>query len=66
VSAIDDLRAAVLAGEANDLASRAAIELADQIAALNAAVFPPAPPATDPAVIAAQPITVDKPQLVGN
>jgi hypothetical protein len=66
VSAIDDLRDAVIAGTATDLTSRAVVELADRAAALEASVFPAPPPATDPAVIAAQPIETDKPTLQGS
>jgi hypothetical protein len=67
VSAVDDLRATVIAGEATDLTSRAVIELADRVAQLEASVFP----APSPAVRARrrsrpQPITTERPQLSGS
>jgi hypothetical protein len=66
VSAVDDLRAAVIAGEVTDLTSRAVIELADRTAQLEASVFPAPSPAVSPAAIAAEPITTERPQLSGS
>jgi hypothetical protein len=52
VSAVDDLRQTVLqGGDASGVGLRAVIELADRVAELEARVFPPAPPASDPAVV---------------
>lgn len=70
MSAVEQLRAAYVAGQVDLLApsplAAAILEVADQVVALNAKVFPPPPAATDPAVIAAAPIATDKPQLVGS
>jgi hypothetical protein len=66
VSAVDDLRQTVLqGGDASGVGLRAVIELADRVAELEARVFPPAPPASDPAVVAAEPYETHRPQLTG-
>jgi hypothetical protein len=65
-SAVDELHQAELAGADVARATlRAIYECADRLAALEARVFPPAPAASDPAEIAAQPITTERPQLTG-
>jgi hypothetical protein len=70
VSAISELRAAVVAGQADIVApsaiALAVLELADQVAELQARVFPPPPASSDPVVVMAQPMSVDKPQLGGS
>jgi hypothetical protein len=70
VSAIADVRKLLIAGDFTaitaQLLAAAVVELADRDDALERAVFPPEPPANSPAAVAAEPITVDKPQLSGS
>jgi hypothetical protein len=68
MSAVVDLRSALIEGELVDVRAiaYAVLELADQVAELQARVFPPAPAPSDPAAVMAEPISVDKPQLGGS